>query len=122
MKILVIEDDEFIAHALTTILTSQNYAVEVANDSQLGWELVEAFDYDLVLLDVMMPDMDGIATLEKLQENPATRSIPVILLTAKIQSSDRRRYAQIGSIAAIAKPFDSLKLAEQVAAALDWEL
>ena len=64
--------------------------------------------------------MDGITTFEKLQANPATKGIPVILLTAKIQASDRRRYAQIGIKTAIAKPFNPLELASQIAAALNW--
>ena len=70
----------------------------------------------------MMPDMDGITTFEKLQANVATQHIPVILLTAKIQAADRRRYADLGLKAAIAKPFDALTLATQVAAVLGWDL
>jgi len=72
--------------------------------------------------DVMMPDMDGITTFEKLQANVATQHISVILLTAKIQAADRRRYADLGLKAAIAKPFDALALATQVAAVLRWHL
>jgi len=71
---------------------------------------------------VMMPDMDGVTTFEKLQANPATQDIPVILLTAKVQASDRRRYAKLGMKAAIAKPFNPLELASQVAQALGWSL
>jgi CheY-like chemotaxis protein len=70
----------------------------------------------------MMPDMDGIATFEKLQANPLTKDIPVILLTAKIQASDRRRYSKLGIVTAIAKPFNPLELAGQVATALGWSL
>lgn len=67
-------------------------------------------------------NMDGFTTFEKLQANRATQTIPVILLTAKIQASDRRRYAQKGMTAAIAKPFNPLELAGQIAAALGWSL
>ncbi len=77
---------------------------------------------DAILLDVMMPDMDGLTTFQKLQENPATQAIPVILLTAKIQTSDRRRYAELGLSAAIAKPFNPLELANQIADSLGWNL
>jgi len=70
---------------------------------------------------VMMPDMDGPATLQELRANPATQLIPVIFLTAKVQSADRRRFANLGVQAVISKPFDPLRLAEQVSIALGWE-
>ncbi len=76
---------------------------------------------DAILLDVMMPDMDGPATLQQLRTNPATQSIPVIFLTAKVQSADRRRFANLGVQAIISKPFDPLRLAEQISAALGWK-
>ena len=77
---------------------------------------------DAILLDVMMPDMDGPTTFVKLQANPATWDIPVILLTAKIQASDRRRYAELGIKDAIAKPFNPLELPGQIASALGWNI
>ncbi len=66
MRILVIEDDEFTARTLRIILSKQNYAVEIASDGQVGEELVEAFDYDLLLMDVMLPKVNGIALCKKL--------------------------------------------------------
>ena len=68
----------------------------------------------------MMPDMDGISLFQKLQANPATQAIPVILLTAKVQPADRAEYARLGVVDAIAKPFDPLQLADRIATALDW--
>lgn len=82
----------------------------------------EAEQPDAILLDVMMPDMDGPNTFQKLQVNPATQHIPVILLTAKVQASDRRYYTELGIKAAIAKPFNPLQLASQVAEVLGWDL
>jgi CheY-like chemotaxis protein len=68
----------------------------------------------LVLLDVMMPDIDGMITFEKLREHPTTRHIPVILLTAKTQTADRHRYAQLKVCGIITKPYDPLTLADQI--------
>jgi CheY-like chemotaxis protein len=74
---------------------------------------------DAILLDVMMPGMDGAATYAALRSNPATRDIPVVLLTAKIfdRASDRRG---LEGITVISKPFDPMRLATQVSAALGW--
>ncbi len=75
---------------------------------------------DAILLDMMMPGMDGAATFQKLQGDATTQGIPVILLTAKVQSSDRLRFAEMGVAGVIAKPFDPISLASQVAQILDW--
>ncbi len=99
-----------------------NWKVETASSGQEGIMKAETCQPDAILLDVMMPEMDGITTFEKLQENPLTKAIPVILLTAKIQATDRRRYNQMGMISAIAKPFNPLELAAEIAVALGWSL
>jgi len=122
-RILVVDNEQYIQEVVKVCLeTVARWEVLLASSGQDCLRQAEAEQPDAILLDVMMPDMDGITTFQKLQENPATQSIPVILLTAKIQSSDRRRYAQLGTIAEIAKPFEPLKLVEQVAAALGWSL
>ena len=69
---------------------------------------------DLILLDVMMPDMDGPATLAELRKLPATAAVPVIFMTAKVQAAEVTYYKSIGAIGVIAKPFDPMLLAEQV--------
>lgn len=121
-RILVVDNEQYIQEVAKVCLeTVAGWEVLLAGSGQECLRQAEAEQPDVILLDVMMPGMDGIATFQKLQENPATQAIPVILLTAKIQSSDRRRYSEIGAVAAIAKPFDPLKLAGQVAAALGWE-
>jgi CheY-like chemotaxis protein len=121
-RILVVDNEQYIQEVAKVCLeTVAGWEVLLAGSGQECLRQAEAEQPDVILLDVMMPGMDGIATFQKLQENPATQAIPVILLTAKIQSSDRRRYSEIGAVAAIAKPFDPLKLAGQVATALGWE-
>jgi CheY-like chemotaxis protein len=122
-RILVVDNEQYIQEVAKVCLeTVAGWDVLLASSGNECLRQAEAEQPDAILLDVMMPDMDGMTTFQKLQENPATQAIPVILLTAKIQSSDRRRYAQIGTIAAIAKPFNPLELAGQIAAALGWAL
>lgn len=120
-RILVVDNEQYIQEVAKVCLeTVAGWEVSIASSGQECLSKAEREQPDAILLDVMMPDMDGLTTFQKLQENAATQSIPVILLTAKIQASDRRRYAQMGLTAAIAKPFNPLELAAQVAAALSW--
>lgn len=122
-QILVIDNEQYIQEVTQICLeTVASWQVSVASSGKEGLIKAEAQQPDAILLDVMMPDMDGLTTFQKLQANPATEHIPVILLTAKIQPADRRRYTDLGMKAAIAKPFDPLQLASQVAAALGWNL
>ncbi|HIK15956.1 MAG TPA: response regulator [Leptolyngbyaceae cyanobacterium M33_DOE_097] len=77
---------------------------------------------DAILLDISMPDMDGFQVFEQLQADPVTRSIPVILLTAKTSHSDRDRFAEMAIAGVISKPFDPVTLWQQVATFLGWPL
>ncbi|MGJ5634168.1 response regulator [Nostoc sp. CALU 1950] len=122
-QILVVDNEQYIQEVAKICLeTVAGWEVETASSGQEGIIKAETYQPDVILLDVMMPEMDGITTFEKLQANPLTKVIPVILLTAKIQASDRRRYAQMGIISAIAKPFNPLELAAEIAVALGWNL
>lgn len=122
-QILVIDNEQYIQEVAKICLeTVAGWKVEIASSGEEGIMKAETYQPDAILLDVMMPEMDGIATFEKLQANPVTKKIPVILLTAKIQASDRHRYNQMGMIGAIAKPFNPLELAAEVAEALGWSL
>jgi CheY-like chemotaxis protein len=120
-RILVVDNEEYIQEVAKICLeTVAGWEVFTASSGQAGIIQAEKHQPDAILLDVMMPDMDGLAAFEHLQANPLTKEIPVILLTAKIQVADRRRYATLGIKSAIAKPFNSLELAGQVAKALGW--
>ena len=122
-RILVIDNEQYIQEVAQICLrTVAGWQVVTAGSGSEGLTKAEIEQPDAILLDVMMPDMDGPTTFQKLQANSATRHIPVILLTAKVQASDRRRYAELGIKAAIAKPFNPLELAGQVAEALGWSL
>ncbi|NET57109.1 MAG: response regulator [Symploca sp. SIO2E6] len=114
--ILIIDDEEDIQEVARLALELVGgWQVSTASCAREGLLLAEALQPDAILLDVMMPDIDGIAAFEKLQANPVTKQIPVILLTAKVQSVDQRRFAQLGVTGVIPKPFKSMKLANQVA-------
>jgi CheY-like chemotaxis protein len=122
-QILVVDNEQYIQEVAKICLeTVAGWKVVTASSGQEGITKAETYQPDAILLDVMMPEMDGITTFEKLQANPLTKAIPVILLTAKIQASDRLRYNQMGMISAIAKPFNPLELAAEVAVALGWSL
>ncbi|MBD2504511.1 response regulator [Anabaena azotica] len=121
-KRILIIDDEYDIRAVAELALKAVGAWEVST-AACGIEGVAkavAEQPDVILLDVMMPDMDGIATFQALQANPVTASIPVILLTAKVQAAEQRRFAELGVRAIITKPFKAMKLPAQVAAALDW--
>jgi CheY-like chemotaxis protein len=121
-SILIIDDEEDIREvAALSLQTVAGWEVVSASSGAQG--LARAIEHkpDAILLDVMMPGMDGPTTFRELRKNPATAHIPVLLLTAKVQSSDQRRFADLGVEAVLFKPFDPLTLSTQIAAALHWK-
>ena len=121
LRILVVDDEDDIREVAQLCLEMLSaWEVLTASSGSEALAKAEADQPDAILLDVMMPDMDGLATFQRLQANIATQHIPVILLTAKVQSADRQRFAELGVTAMIAKPFNPLHLASQVAEALGW--
>jgi CheY-like chemotaxis protein len=120
-KVLIIDDEDDIREVAALSLESvAGWEVIVAISGAQG--LARAIEHrpDAILLDVMMPGMDGPSTFRELRKNPATAKIPVLLLTAKVQSSDQRRFADLGVEAVLFKPFDPLTLSDQIAGALGW--
>jgi len=120
-KILIIDDEDDIREVAALSLESvAGWEVMVASSGAQG--LVRAAEYqpDAILLDVMMPGMDGPTTFRELRKNPATSRIPVLLLTAKVQSTDQRRFADLGVEAVLFKPFDPLTLSTQISGVLGW--
>ena len=120
-SILLIDDEPNLAQVIAVCLESfKGWKVQIANSGKAGLSIVESLKPDAILLDVMMPEMDGISVFQHLQQNPATQNIPVILLTAKVQASDRARFAQLDIAGMIAKPFEPLQIANQIAQLLKW--
>lgn len=117
--ILLIDDEADIREVATISLQAiGGWRVSSATGGSEGIAIARAERPDVVLLDVMMPDIDGPATLQRLQADPQTRAIPVIFLTAKAHSADRRCFAQLGARGVLTKPFDPLTLSDQITAIL----
>lgn len=121
-RILIIDDEADIREVAALSLESvAGWEVITASSGVQGLAVAIKEQPDAILLDVMMPGMDGPTTFRELRKNPATAHIPVLLLTAKVQSSDQRRFADLGVNAILFKPFDPLTLYAQIADALGWE-
>ena len=106
-RILIIDDEDDIREvAALSLETVAGWEVMVASSGAQGFARAATYQPDAILLDVMMPGMDGPATFRELQKNPATAHIPVMLLTAKVQATDRSRFADLGVKAVLVKPFD----------------
>jgi len=122
-RVLVIDNESYIQEITKICLeTVTDWQVITASSGREGIVKAETEQPDAILLDVMMPDMDGLTTFANLHANALTHDIPVILLSAEIQTADRRHYSEMGIKATIAKPFEPLDLAHQIAIALNWEM
>jgi CheY-like chemotaxis protein len=119
-RILIIDDERDIREATQICLeVSGDWEVLTAASGREGLIKAAAEHPDAILLDVMMPDMDGLTTLANLQANPATENIPVIFLTAKAQAAEQRQFTQLGVAAVITKPYDPFTLSNQVVQVID---
>jgi DNA-binding response OmpR family regulator len=116
MKILLVEDDQSTGLALTEILGSHRYTVNLATDGQTGLGLAQSFDYDLLVVDVMIPQIDGISLCRQLRQKGYQR--PILLLTAKDSSTDRILGLDAGADDYVAKPFDPEELLARIRALL----
>jgi CheY-like chemotaxis protein len=120
-RILVIDNEPYIQEVTQICLeTIAGWTVDTAGSGQDGIKLALQQRPDAILLDVMMPEVDGLTTFANLQSNPDTCDIPVFLLTAKVQTSDLNHYATLGIKNTIAKPFDPIQLSQQISIALGW--
>jgi CheY-like chemotaxis protein len=114
-KVLYVEDEPDIQTvALMALETIGELTVKACSSGQEAVEAAPAFEPDLVILDVMMPGMDGPATMEALRKLPVTADVPMIFMTAKVQAHEVERYRAMGAVDVVAKPFDPISLADQV--------
>ena len=116
MKILVVEDDPIVADALRATLGDRNYAVEVAEDGQAGLEFIEAFDYDLLLLDALLPKLDGVNLCRYVRSRGYM--MPILLLTSRDSKHDRAIGLDAGADDYVVKPFDPEELSARIRALL----
>src|SRR5687768_9157804 len=113
-KILLIEDNQEIRENTAEILGLANYKVLEAENGKVGVELAKNEQPDLIICDIMMPQLDGYGVLHMLSKNPATSSIPFIFLTAKSEKEDFRKGMNLGADDYLTKPFDDLELLDAV--------
>lgn len=119
--VLVVDDDDDIRAVTQLALEAvAGWTVLTAHSGPAAVELARTHRPDVVLLDMMMPGMDGLTTFQHLQSEEATRAIPVILFTAKVQVGDRQVWEDYPIHGAISKPFDPMTLADQVSKMLGW--
>ncbi|WP_460204224.1 response regulator [Scytonema sp. NUACC21] len=120
-RILVIDDEKNLRTVIQACLEKiGRWQALIAQSGSEGLLLAKSQLPDVILLDVVMPDMDGLTLLRSLKSHPTTQKIPVILLTAKTQMVNLNELAQLDVAGVILKPFNPLKLPEQVASLLKW--
>jgi DNA-binding response OmpR family regulator len=114
VKILYVEDEKYMARAVAQVLKRHNYDVDLAHDGEAGLELALSAVYDLIVLDIMLPKLDGIAVLRHLRQ--AGCAIPCILLTAKGETADKVRGLDSGADDYLTKPFETAELLARIRA------
>ena len=114
MRLLFAEDERALSKALTAILERNNYSVDAVFDGQAALEYLEADNYDCVILDIMMPKVDGITVLKEIRKKG--NMIPVLMLTAKSEVDDKVLGLDAGSNDYLTKPFDSKELMARIRA------
>ncbi|MEC4816804.1 MAG: response regulator transcription factor [Scytonema sp. PMC 1069.18] len=105
-QLLLVDDEPGLREAVKDYLQDSGFSVQVASNAREGWELVQQNTPDLVISDIMMPQVDGYQFLKQLRDDPRFRSLPVIFLTAKGMTTDRIQGYQAGVDAYLPKPFD----------------
>ncbi|AFY75923.1 MAG: response regulator transcription factor [Hydrococcus sp. C42_A2020_068] len=116
MRILLVEDDDRIAKALAETLKDRQYLVDLATDGEIGWDYLQAFNYDLVILDIMLPKLDGISLCQQMRREGYMN--PVLMLTARDNSDDKVKGLDAGADDYVVKPFDLPELAARIRALL----
>lgn len=114
-KILYAEDEPDVQTIVQiSVWSMSDYEIKICDNGRLLLDCVEEYNPDLILLDVMMPEMDGPTTLKNLQANEKTKDIPVIFITAKAQAHEVKLFEETGVIGVITKPFDPAALCSTI--------
>jgi DNA-binding response OmpR family regulator len=113
-KVLVVDDEEYIQHILNFSFGAEGYDVVTAADGEEAIKMAKSEKPDIIVLDIMMPKMDGYEACKRLKTDPRTKNIPVILLTAKGREVDRKMGSQAGADDYVVKPFSPGRLIERV--------
>jgi DNA-binding response OmpR family regulator len=113
-QVLIVDDEPNIVISLEFLLKREGYAVSVARDGQAGLDAIRASRPDLVVLDVMMPRLDGFAVLEAVRADPEIRETRILMLTAKGREADQKKGMGLGADAYMSKPFSTYELVDRV--------
>jgi len=117
--VLVVDDTENVRELIRVNLALEGFDVRVACDGQEALELVAELGPDLITMDVVMPNLDGLAAVTRLKLDPVTSRIPIVMVTARAQTADRDKGRRAGADAYITKPFEPRELVETVRRLLD---
>src|SRR5690242_886977 len=118
MRILVVEDDPPLAQFIKKGLESEEYFVDVASDGEAAREMSSQSEYDLLVLDLNLPGVDGITVLKALRDNQESKSMPVLVLTARNTLEDRVSVLDMGADDYLVKPFSFSELSARLRALL----
>ncbi|OKH36842.1 two-component system response regulator [[Phormidium ambiguum] IAM M-71] len=119
--ILIVDDEIHLRELIQACLEDLGgWKTNAAGSGEECLQILQTQTFDAIILDISMPGMDGYEVYEKLQSNPTTKLIPVILLTAKVLPSDRNRFNQMGVNGVITKPVQPLTLTKEIAEILGW--
>jgi DNA-binding response OmpR family regulator len=113
-SITIVEDEPFIVEALSFLLKREGYAVQSVSDGATAVEFIKSEMPNLVILDIMLPNVSGMKILEDIRATPETASLPVLMLTAKGQKKDRRAAEDAGVSRFMTKPFDNDELVQSI--------
>lgn len=111
-KILIVEDEESLLKLESILLSSRGYDVTGVLNGIAALEQIDVVKPDLVILDIMLPEMDGFEVCRRIKANPATSHIPVVMLTAKKSGQDQKKGLDAGAAAYVTKPFKSARIME----------
>lgn len=113
-RVLFVDDDELVSELAVMVLEAQGWEVLYCESGQKALDAAPAFSPQLVLLDVLMPEMDGLQTYAALRDLPEMKATPVVFLTGRADEENARQYIEMGALGLVAKPFEVDELGEQI--------
>jgi CheY-like chemotaxis protein len=111
-RVLVVDDSPAIREAMSRILSRAGYIVDVAEDGARAWDMARELRYDAVLTDLEMPRLDGFGLIEKLRSHPPLQSVPVVIISSRTSTINKKRARDLGVSSFLAKPITRRKLTE----------
>ncbi len=113
-RILIVDDERDFTEIISTLLDFHDFRADTVNDPRKVLPMLQQASYDLIVTDLMMPDLDGFELVENLRKDPKTNAIPVIVLSAKILTDDERKRLMLSNATFLTKPFEPQGLVEKI--------